>query len=564
MLVHSNRPLKCKFLMMRRTVIKLLPLLLLTATVYAADFERSNWRSQIYLQAEPAFIEFEAQNPQLLKEPLDKEIFTVPLSAGFLFSPLYTPLFKADIPFTIWLGAEVNSIQFREIASDPEYWGIDDKGNADHNKDLSINGEGRTLSFRAYAPSVVGGFSVNLAGDFDLRVLGGYGMHFFTFIDNFSTDTDDHTEMVPTAFVSGALEYRITEVFQDVDLKIGVNVRKEFLPYENMMGTYPYKYNTEVAAPPSGYSGITFDKISYKWPVRVGIELSLDFGRESHRDRGMRFKLRDRDQVLRDNSEVKDTLSDWDCMAIERDYRFFLDEDGELPDMSEAYTKTQFSDVLESFLAFCHPADLATKEKLYASLDSGKVELKEYQVRQEDSRFDQVMASNDPEMLEMFLQYYPDSPRRGEVEAKIRTLSEYHKFREIQAQNTFKAYLSYLNDNPNGAFRDEAEAGIFELVKNSNRLKDYEIYLKRFPNGKYVEEAKAALKGASASAPSQMEYQAPEYVQPEEPAPAVEEDDDDEEEVEEAPAPKVKNKKAAKKAAKKKAKAKAKSKKKRR
>ncbi|WP_290741122.1 hypothetical protein [Fibrobacter sp. UBA3718] len=543
----------------------LITFLLLTAAAYAADFERSNWRAQMYLQAEPAFVHFESDKPQLLKEPIDEERLTVPMSVGFLFSPLYTPLFKADIPFTIWLGAEVNSIQFREIASDPAYWGVDDNGKPDHSEDLTPAGEGRTLSFRAYAPSVVGGFSVNLAGDFDLRVLGGYGMHFFTFIDNYSTSTKDHTEMLPTAFVSGALEYRITEVFQDVDLKIGVNVRKEFLPYEDLKATNPYKYNKENPTPSSGYLGITFDKISYKWPVRIGLELSLDFGRESHRDRRMRFNLHDRDQVLRDNSEVKDTLSDWDCMAIERDYRFFLDENGDLPDMSDAYTKTQFSDVLESFLAFCHPADLATKEKLYATLDSGKVELKEYQVRQEDSRFDQVMASNDPEMLEMFLQYYPDSPRRGEVEAKIRTLSEYHKFREIQAQNTFKAYLSYLNDNPNGAFRDEAEAGIFELVRNSNRMKDYEIYLKRFPNGKYVEEAKAALKGANSSAPSQIEYQAPEYVEPPAEEPAVEEPEEEaEEEEEEAPAKvKSKNKKKSKKAAKAAKKKKAKSKKRR-
>ncbi|MBO4436567.1 MAG: hypothetical protein J5791_06765 [Fibrobacter sp.] len=541
----------------------LISFLLLTAAVYAADFERSNWRAQIYLQAEPAFIHFESEEPQLLKEPIDKELLTVPVSVGFLFNPFFTPLFKADIPFTFWLGAEVNSIQFREIASDPAYWGVDDNGKRveDEKHDLSEAGEGRTLSFRAYAPSVVGGFAFNLGGDFDLRVLGGYGFHFFTFVDNYSTSTKDHTEMLPTAFVSGALEYRITEIFQDVDMKIGINVRKEFLPYEDMMATYPYKYDKENPTPSSGYSGINFAKVSYKWPVRVGLELSFDFGRESRRDRAMRFTLRDRDQVLRDNSEVKDTLSDWDCMAIERDYRFFLDENGELPDMSDAYTKTQFSDVLESFLAFCHPADLATKEKLYASLDSGKIELKEYQVRQEDSRFDQVMASNDPEMLEMFLQYYPDSPRRGEVEAKIRTLSEYHKFREIQAQNTFKAYLSYLNDNPNGAFRDEAEAGIFELVKNSNRLKDYEIYLKRFPNGKYVEEAKAALKAANGSAPSVMEYQAPEYVEPPAPEPAVEEPEEEEEEEEVKPTPKSKKAKAkAKKAASKK---KAKSKKRR-
>ena len=534
--------------MMRRIVTSFLPFLLLTATVNAADFERSNWRSQIYLQAEPAFVNFEAEKPQLLKKPIDEEILTVPMSVGFLFSPLYTPLFKADIPFTIWLGAEVNSIQFREIASNPEYWGVDDNGNVDKESDLSEWGDGRTLSFRAYAPSVVGGFSVNLAGDFDIRVLGGYGFQFFTFINDYSSSTRDHTEILPTAFVSGALEYRITEIFQDVDLKIGVNVRKEFLPYENVKATDAYKYDKEKDVVPYGYEGITFDKISYKLPVRIGLELSLDFGRESHRDRRMRFTLRDRDQVLRDNSEVKDTLSDWDCMAIERDYRFFLDEDGELPDMSEAYTKTQFSDVLESFLAFCHPADLATKEKLYSTLDSGKVQLKEYQVRQEDSRFDQVMASNDPEMLEMFLQYYPDSPRRGEVEAKIRTLSEYHKFREIQAQNTFKAYLSYLNDNPNGAFRDEAEAGIFELVKAGNRLKDYEIYLKRFPDGKYVEEAKAALNQAN-SQNSIIEYQTGETYS--EPEPAVQQEEEAVEEEEEEEVKPAKGKKAAKKANKK-------------
>lgn len=532
---------------MRRLLITFL---LFSATVYAADFERSNWRSQLYLQAEPAFINFEAKTPQLLKEPVDEEILSIPVNAGFLFSPLFTPFYKADLPFTIWLGLEVNSIQFREIASNPEYWGVDDEGNADHNNDLSENGDGRSLSFRAYAPSVLAGFSVNIAGDLDLRVLGGYGWQFFTFVDNYSTSTKDNTEITPTAFVSGALEYRITEIFKDVDLKIGINVRKEFLPYEDLKATNPYKYDKENPTPSSGYSGITFDKISYKkLPVRIGLELSLDFGRESHRDRRMRFTLRDRDQVLRDNSEVKDTLSDWDCMAIERDYRFFLDDEGNLADMSEAYTRTQFQDVLESYLAFCHPADLATKEKLYATLDTGKVELKEYQVRQEDSRFDQVMASNDPEMLEMFLQYYPDSPRRGEVEAKIRTLSEYHKFREIQAQNTFKAYLSYLNDNPNGAFRDEAEKGIFDLVQSSNRIKDYEIYIKRFPNGKYIEEAKAAIAAANGDGPSVMEYQAPEYVQSSEPEPAVEEaveEDEEEEEVVPAKKKKGKNKKSKK------------------
>ena len=525
----------------------LLVLTLLAAASQAADFERINWRSQLYLQGEPAFLSFKADKKKtLLDDGIDTKLLTIPASVGFLWSPLITPLWKADIPFTLWLGIEANSIQFGTIEDKPKYTFKKDDG--DENKDSPHNDE--ELWFLAYAPSALAGFSFNLGGDFDLRVLGGYGFQFFTFYDDYAGNTKQHTEMLPTAFVSSALEYRIGELFQDVDFKIGINVRKEFLPYEKVKAR-----DKDNSAVPSPYSDLKFDKIEYKWPVRVGLELSLDFGRESRRDRRMRYNLHDRDDVLRKYSEVKDTLSDWDCMAIERDYRFYLDENGELPDMTEAYTRTQFADVLESFLAFCHPADLATKEKLYATLDSGKIQLKEYQSAQEDSRFDQVMASNDPEMLEMFLLYYPDSPRRAEVETKLRTLGEYDKFRAIQAQNTFKAYLTYLNDNPNGAFRDEAETGIFELVKAGGRLKDYEIYLKRFPDGKYVEEAKAALQqgkngGAQAEEQSIIEYQTGEsYSEPEQPA-----EEAPAEEVEQAPAAKsAADKRAAKLEAKKKA-----------
>ena len=528
----------------------LLALTFFAAATQAADFERINWRTQLYLQGEPAFMNFKVDKKKtLLNDGIDKDVLTVPVSFGALWSPLITPFWKADIPFTLWLGVEVNGVQFGTIEDSPEYTFTDSETGKKNTKSPHNDEE---LWFMGYAPSALAGFTFNLGGDFDLRVLGGFGFQFFSFYDDYAGNTKSHTEILKTGFVSSALEYRIGELFQDVDFKIGINVRKDFLPYENVKAR-----NEDKSVSPSPYSDLQFDKIEYKWPVRVGLEISLDFGRESRRDRRMRYALHDRDDVLRKYSEVKDTLSDWDCMAIERDYRFYLDENGELPDMTEAYTRTQFADVLESFLAFCHPADLATKEKLYASLDSGKIQLKEYQSAQEDSRFDQVMSSNDPEMLEMFLLYYPDSPRRPEVEAKLRSLSEYDKVRAIQAQNTFKAYLTYLNDNPNGAFRDEAEAGIFELVKSGNRLKDYEIYLKRFPDGKYVEEAKAALKKGNAAPEEQsiIEYQTGEtYSEPEQPAvveeatsdEAVEDAEEEEEEVKPA-----KNKKGAKKAGKK-------------
>ena len=97
----------------------------------AADFERSNWRMQLYLQAEPAILVFEDSDPQfLVKKDIEKEVFSVPLSFGFLWSPLITPAWKADIPLTFWLGVEVNSFMlnfnsesFGEILADDDTFG---------------------------------------------------------------------------------------------------------------------------------------------------------------------------------------------------------------------------------------------------------------------------------------------------------------------------------------------------------------------------------------------------------------------------------------------------------
>lgn len=452
----------------------------------AADFERSNWRTQLYFQVEPySLVQFSGDG-EFLNESIDTELWTIPLSLGFLWSPLFTPAFKLDVPFTIWLGIEAASFQFKEIQSYPEYKfpeGSVEKDGPSRNE---------ILSFYSVNPAVLGGFSFNIAGDFDLRVLGGFGVQRYSFKDEFLDVSREKASYHKYYFVSGALEYRIAEIFEDGDLKIGINVRKEFEKRENVIATNSTK-NEEQVGIPNGYSGVKFESITNKLPVRVALELSLEFGKESRRDRKTRFALVDRDSVLRKNSEVKDTLSDWDCMAIERDYKLFL-EDGSLPDVSASYTKVQFADVLESYLAFCKPADLNTKEHLYSALDSSKVNLKQYQVKQEDSRYQQVMASNDLEMMQMFLQYYPETPHREAIEAKIKVISDYQVFKAAQKENTFKGYLAYLNDYPEGSFRDEAETGIFTLVKEGNRKKDYEIYLKRFPEGKYVTEAKQALQ----------------------------------------------------------------------
>ena len=83
----------------------LLALTFFTAATQAADFERINWRTQLYLQGEPAFMSFKADKKNtLLNDGIDKDVLTVPVSLGALWSPLITPFWKADIPFTLWLG----------------------------------------------------------------------------------------------------------------------------------------------------------------------------------------------------------------------------------------------------------------------------------------------------------------------------------------------------------------------------------------------------------------------------------------------------------------------------
>ncbi len=509
---------------------KILLPILAVSLAFGADFERSKWHTQTFFEVEPYTpIHFEGEG-QYLNEKIDEDVLTVPLSLGFLFNPLFTPLFKADIPFTLWLGAEFGEFQFGEISSGKDY-----------TVDQPYDGDGNTLSFMSFNPAGLAGFSVNLVGNLDLRVLGGFGIRYYRFENKEVRTTKTHSETSLSYFVKGGLEYRLVELFKDGDLKIGLHVKKDFSKFEDVRAVGEHKQTQNLESVPGAYAGTQFSKIETKLPVRIGLEISLEFGRESRRDRKMRFALRDRDAQLRNNSEVKDTLSDWDCMAIERDYRFFLD-DGKLPDMSEKYTKAQFNDVLESYLAFCHPEDLATKEQLYTTLDSNKVELKEYQVSQEDSRFKQVMASNDPEMMQMFLQYYPNSAHRTEIEAKLKIVGDYEVFKQAQAANTFKSYLDYLSDFPEGEFRAEAEECIFRLVQESNRVKDYQIYLKRFPEGKFVSEANHALQEIQRSSG---------IVTQEEATPAVEEPAE-EVQVQKKPAKKAKKSKKSSKKKKKK------------
>lgn len=438
----------------------------------AADFEKSNLRAQVYLGATPYYpTDFTATGgPDLKAKTL------VPLQAGFLWNPLFSPAYKLDIPLTFWIGGEVGNIAWADLY---------DRSN--------VPGATQTekLVWSQMMPAVTGGIAFNLIGDLDLRVLGGLGWNKSTFTHTIVAGNSNVSSFTTMGyFAMGNLEYvLVNDIFKNTDLKLSAYVRKDFVDLTGLEAT---NVDTSLSGALIQMSHVTFDKIP-QTALKFGAEISFEFGRESRKDRKKRFKLRDRTNDLRKHNTAMDTLTEWDCMAIERDYRFFIANNGMLPNMSEQFTMSQFTDVLESFLAFCSPEDLKTKEALYSALDSNKVKLKTYQMTQEDTRYKQVMASNDINYLKMFLQYYPNSKYRNSIQSKIAVLDDYGAFRTARNGNTYKDFLQYLANFPEGNYRKEAESGIFALVQAANRVKDYEIYMKKFPNGIYINDARRAL-----------------------------------------------------------------------
>lgn len=277
-------------------------------------------------------------------------------------------------------------------------------------------------------------------------------------------------------------------------MKLGFYARKNFFTKTNEDKGYLIfegDRNAEQAEYLEGFADFQYDEV--KTDLKFGAEISFDFGRESNKDRKMRYKLYDRDAELKKHNKDLKPLDDWDCLAIERDYKFYIDHTGGLPDVRHKFNRTQYLDIMETYLVFCQPENLNAKKALYRTLDSNKIVLKRYQESQEDKRFRQVMASNDVSMLRMYLQYYPDSPRKAQVQSKIDVLSDYQDWNKARQGNSFKSYLWYMNEHPSGKFIGDAEKGIYNLVKERHTVKDYEIYIKKFPKGKYVNEARKAI-----------------------------------------------------------------------
>lgn len=400
----------------------------------------------------------------------DQIIF--PASFGLKFNPLIMPFAKADLPFDIWIGGELGEFVSTTL------------------KDTTgANDATESIKLFYFQPAITAGFSFNIVGPIDLDAMGGYGFPMAKFTQKYNLEEKSKKFSGKQLWAQGGLDIQFGEVKRLAGVKLGVYYRQNFNEMKDL-DVITSDTNKTGNIYPIGKTNYTKMALG---AFQIGAKLSFDFGRESNKDRGVRHKLYDRDAELRKHNKNIKPLDEWECMAVERDYKLYIDASGQLADVRHKYNRTEYLDIMETYLAFCKPENLSAKTALYRAMDSNKVVLKNYQESQSDKRYRQVMASNDVEMLTMFLQYYPDHPNKDQVQTKIESLAEYQDWIKAKQAHAFKSYLWYMKKYPDGKYTDDAETGIFNLVKAAHREKDYNIYIKKFPNGKYIHDARKAI-----------------------------------------------------------------------
>lgn len=73
-----------------------------------------------------------------------------------------------------------------------------------------------------------------------------------------------------------------------------------------------------------------------------------------------------------------------------------------------------------------------------------------------------------------------------------------YTWEDAQQADTYEAYQTYIEENPEGEFVEEArnllELRYWESVKNDSTQSSFKTYLNRFPNGQFQSEAEEKLK----------------------------------------------------------------------
>lgn len=133
----------------------------------------------------------------------------------------------------------------------------------------------------------------------------------------------------------------------------------------------------------------------------------------------------------------------------------------------------------------------------------------------ENEAYRYAMTSNDPLVMQNYLDNNPDAPtnHRDSVEARLEQLKQIdNDWNNAVISGSKEAIMEYLTSHPDSKHRMEALFKVdsidWSLASNQNTLEAVQQYVTEHPNGRYLDEANEALKGLKSKTVTPEEKQA--------------------------------------------------------
>ena len=119
----------------------------------------------------------------------------------------------------------------------------------------------------------------------------------------------------------------------------------------------------------------------------------------------------------------------------------------------------------------------------------------------EEEAYEYAMKSNDPLVLQTYLDNYKDAPEEhiDSIEAHLNALKQLdNDWNNAVVSGSKQALLDYLSKHPDSEHKAEAEHKIdsidWAFAANANTMDEIQAYLDEHPNGEHVDEANAAIQ----------------------------------------------------------------------
>ena len=119
----------------------------------------------------------------------------------------------------------------------------------------------------------------------------------------------------------------------------------------------------------------------------------------------------------------------------------------------------------------------------------------------EEEAYEYAMKSNDPLVLQTYLDNYKDAPEEhiDSIEAHLNAIKQLDiDWNNAVVSGSKQALLDYLSKHPDSQHKAEAEHKIdsidWAFAANANSMDELQAYLDEHPNGEHVDEANAAMQ----------------------------------------------------------------------